>query len=408
MAPKDDGSESRTTPTSKLFMEGSVSTPVGQEQQRLRPTIEAINSMSRLSATSRRYDITNKGYLDDTEKALRALDTDNKGELDLERVYQIMKDLQEQQHKSMNLRRIITGLLMFTSVLAISNLATAFAAVTLAKETTTGSDAIMRVKTTGEPVSTRGIDAVLIVDSDENTGRRRNQEQQQQQQQQRSLFQHSRMSRALYTRTVNCDDSNVWFASTSKVQEAFGSVQMGSSLTLVDNSAPFYQSALHMDNVVWTEHARDDANSQDVYRVSGYIGRMAETAFEITCYDSMDVCIGKNCMIGVFGICAPQDAIQQAATECADQQKPYCDDDNSSDYDLGLCLKRCDNDSAENGVNSCRAGHVCLRGPELDYCPGQASVPQTYGYYSPIGGGALGGLPLGGGGIPLGGGGRRE
>lgn len=102
-----------------------------------------------MSAVSKRYDHNNKGYLDDTEKALRRMDTQNLGTLSVDKVYtimeslqteqkrsaQLMEDIREEHQKAIGLKKGIVALACFTVLLALSNIGTSFAAARLAKDT---------------------------------------------------------------------------------------------------------------------------------------------------------------------------------------------------------------------------------------------------------------------------------
>ena len=106
-------------------------------------------SLRRLSTVSRKFDRQNKGYLDDTELALRRLDSKNEGQLGLDKVYDIMDSFQKEHQANtelmetlraesranLSLKRTILGLCTFTVLLAAANIGTSFAAARLAKDT---------------------------------------------------------------------------------------------------------------------------------------------------------------------------------------------------------------------------------------------------------------------------------
>jgi hypothetical protein len=105
--------------------------------------------MRRLSTISRRYDRDGKGYLDETEQALRRMDTQNQGFLGMDKIYGIVEELhsQEQRNSALiedlrteakansSLRKGIFLLCIFTVFLTISNIGTSLAAARLAKDT---------------------------------------------------------------------------------------------------------------------------------------------------------------------------------------------------------------------------------------------------------------------------------
>jgi len=122
-----------------------------------------------LSKVSTLYDRDNKGYLDPTEEALRRMDSQGRGYLDMEKVYSIMQSLQEEQKKSAkliegfqkeqkratSLKRGVIYLCFFAILLALSNIGTSFAAARLAKDTDvdTSSNDLMN-KANGKRVAT--------------------------------------------------------------------------------------------------------------------------------------------------------------------------------------------------------------------------------------------------------------
>lgn len=121
-----------------------------------------------LSEVSKHFDRNNKGFLDDTETALRRMDTQNLGYLSVHKVYSIMetlqkeqkhsagllKVLQHQQRKMINLKKGIIGLCIFAVILAVSNIGTSFAAVKLAKEVEVSSSTSDLTNTNGIRVGT--------------------------------------------------------------------------------------------------------------------------------------------------------------------------------------------------------------------------------------------------------------
>ena len=81
---------------------------------------------SALSVVSKQYDRTNKGYLDETEQAMRQLDESGRGHVPNHVVYDLM-----QESVTMHKKMATQG--CFTVILALANMATAFAAASLAK-----------------------------------------------------------------------------------------------------------------------------------------------------------------------------------------------------------------------------------------------------------------------------------
>ena len=121
-----------------------------------------------LTSTSMKYDRQGKGYLDPTERALRTLDTENKGFLGIDKLYLIMDTLQQEQKrtaslidaihteqkKSMNLKKGLIVLTSFAFLLAFANVGTSFAAAKLAKDMNISGENDLMSISTGERVST--------------------------------------------------------------------------------------------------------------------------------------------------------------------------------------------------------------------------------------------------------------
>ena len=116
---------------------------------RLTTRIPAQSTPVLLSATSKLFDRTDKGYLDSTERALRRLDTDHDGKLTVHNLYDMMQSLtesqrlahhlletlQEEQTNRVNLKKALVGLAVFAVLLCVANIGTSFAAARLAQDT---------------------------------------------------------------------------------------------------------------------------------------------------------------------------------------------------------------------------------------------------------------------------------
>ena len=100
----------------------------------------------KLSVVSKAYDRDNKGFLDDTEKAMRELDTSNRGHLNNAAVYELMLESNRQSKKLATQRWLLIALVCFAVILALANMATAFAAASLAKDTTVTKTGELAVK----------------------------------------------------------------------------------------------------------------------------------------------------------------------------------------------------------------------------------------------------------------------
>jgi hypothetical protein len=90
---------------------------------------------TKLSRVSRKYDVDGDGKLDDAEKAMRDMDTDNQGYLSNEKVYKVMVEQMKLQQEVFSLKRLSMVFLAVMVFLSLATLATSFAAATLAKDT---------------------------------------------------------------------------------------------------------------------------------------------------------------------------------------------------------------------------------------------------------------------------------
>jgi hypothetical protein len=128
-----------------------------------------------LSTISKKFDMDGKGYLDDTEQALRRLDSQNIGHLDVHKVYDLMKGLQTAQHSNAelmetlqkesrrngSLRRGIIALFAFTLLLTLANIGTSFAAARLAKDTQVSALGDLQSSSSGVRLGTTSKDVVI-------------------------------------------------------------------------------------------------------------------------------------------------------------------------------------------------------------------------------------------------------
>ena len=126
-----------------------------------------------LTEVSAMFDRNGKGYLDDTERALRRMDSQDKGFLGIDKVCVIFESLQAEQErssellealrdegkKSMNLKMGVIALTCFTVLLALANVGTSFAIAQLVKDMEVSNGDLagtadgMRVGTTSKLVS---------------------------------------------------------------------------------------------------------------------------------------------------------------------------------------------------------------------------------------------------------------
>jgi len=134
--------------------EGSTDSP-SQKNHVSGSTTSAGTALDmRLSKVSQAYDRGNKGYLDSTELTLRQMDTDNKGHLDVDKVYALMQEFKQEQKKTMTFKRVIIALCVFALLLALANIGTSFAAATLAKDTKVSPDGNLAAASSERTVGT--------------------------------------------------------------------------------------------------------------------------------------------------------------------------------------------------------------------------------------------------------------
>lgn len=108
------------------------------------PTPSSLNRANKnrrdsgYSAVTAKYDRNNKGYLDETEMALRKMDSQNLGHLNFDKMYSLMEDVQSEQKRSaslmdelqkhqataLNLKREVIALCCLAFLLALANIGT--------------------------------------------------------------------------------------------------------------------------------------------------------------------------------------------------------------------------------------------------------------------------------------------
>jgi hypothetical protein len=107
-----------------------------------------------LSKVSSAYDVGNKGFLTETERQMRGMDSDNLGHLTNAQVSAVVNETLALREKTDRMKTWIGILGVFVIILALSNLGTAFAAAWLAKDTTVDeSTGQLRVKDSDTPVT---------------------------------------------------------------------------------------------------------------------------------------------------------------------------------------------------------------------------------------------------------------
>jgi hypothetical protein len=90
----------------------------------------ALTSTSKaLSKISMRYDVDGDGKLDPSEKAMRDMDTDNRGYLTNEQVYKVMLEQMKLQQEVFGLKRMSLVFVFIIFLLSLATLGTSFAGV---------------------------------------------------------------------------------------------------------------------------------------------------------------------------------------------------------------------------------------------------------------------------------------
>jgi hypothetical protein len=107
-----------------------------------------------LSITSKRYDVGNKGYLDEEEQILRAYDTNGDGELDLVELKKIVGDLRSEQWQGRMLKKFLAGAAVCAVLVVLANFGLVWATVSLTNQVGTQSGSLVDAHT-GEKISTR-------------------------------------------------------------------------------------------------------------------------------------------------------------------------------------------------------------------------------------------------------------
>lgn len=139
-----------------------------------------------LTEVSAMFDRHGKGYLDDTERALRRMDSQDRGFLGIDKVCVIFESLQAEQErsshllealreenkKSLSLKRAVIALAVFTILLALANVGTSFAIAKLVKDTEV-ADGDLLVKGSNIRVGTTDKLMVFEMEGVDSTRRRR-------------------------------------------------------------------------------------------------------------------------------------------------------------------------------------------------------------------------------------------
>lgn len=124
-----------SNPRNDDFFDAGIMLPPPDEEGHQQHHRSGAAADARLSVISKQYDMGGKGFLNETEQQLRNLDTSNRGHLSNEKVYELMQQHIDGQRKLFQMKKLLAGVTIFAVLLALTTLATSFAAATLAKDT---------------------------------------------------------------------------------------------------------------------------------------------------------------------------------------------------------------------------------------------------------------------------------
>jgi len=92
------------------------------------------------------------------------MDTENKGQLDINAVYALMQDFQQEQRKALTLKWVVIALAGFAVLLCLANIGTSFAAATLAKDITTSPEGLIVSTRDGGMIATGNMEEIIDLD----------------------------------------------------------------------------------------------------------------------------------------------------------------------------------------------------------------------------------------------------
>lgn len=124
-----------------------------------------------LSAVSKKYDVDGDGKLSEAEQAMRNLDTEGRGYLTNDKVLSVFQEQLRMQKQLLLAKRLLILFSVLLVILAVANIAVAFIAARLAKDTTTRNDVLI-VKDTGGVVATNNHADVYGIQTSVDTERR--------------------------------------------------------------------------------------------------------------------------------------------------------------------------------------------------------------------------------------------
>jgi hypothetical protein len=134
--------------TESMLEEGKLGK--GMRKRAGKPPSSALSVTDKaLSRTSKLFDIDGDGELDGAEQAMRDMDTENRGFLTNEKVYEVMLGQMKLQQEVFGLKRMSLGLVFVVVLLSVAMLGSSFAAATLAKDTNVVNGSLVAKDGTG-------------------------------------------------------------------------------------------------------------------------------------------------------------------------------------------------------------------------------------------------------------------
>lgn len=116
-----------------------------------------------LSVASRNYDVGNKGFLDEDERAIRKYDTNNDGNLDVNEIKQIVLDLKDNNKEKRMLKKLAMGATGCLALVLLTNFGLVWATLVLTRQVESQDGALVDTST-GKKLSTqaRGNNIVIV------------------------------------------------------------------------------------------------------------------------------------------------------------------------------------------------------------------------------------------------------
>jgi hypothetical protein len=133
----------------------------GDKSGRLTHRAPVANQVKQ-SMASKAYDRDNKGYLDATEKIVRGYDKDGNGKIEIEEVFNIVKDLQKQEKKRQNLKKLLGISLLVMLVVLTASFGLTWAVVIISRQIEPNARSELVNKDTGEIVSTKSVGLSIL------------------------------------------------------------------------------------------------------------------------------------------------------------------------------------------------------------------------------------------------------